>query len=52
MKKIENYRRKIVMGIILISLGITFTNIFNTSIGIVFIALGGLFIIIGIRKMN
>lgn len=52
-KQIENYRRYIFLGIIIISLGITFnTTLKDTlgSLGTVFIAVGGLFFIIGMSK--
>lgn len=48
-----NYRRAIFLSIILISLGVVFNTAIkeNTSaIGTVFIAVGGLFFIIGMAK--
>jgi len=52
-KRLEPYRKFIFIGIIIIALGITFsTTLRDTvgSIGIVFIAVGGLLFIIGISK--
>ncbi len=52
-KKLEPYRKFIFIGIIIIALGITFsTTLKDTvgSLGIVFIAVGGLFFIIGMSK--
>jgi len=51
--KLETYKRFIFIGIIIIALGITFSTTFKESIGflgIVFIAVGGLFFIIGMKK--
>ncbi len=58
MNKLEQYKRYIFMGIIIIALGVTFsTTLEDTagSLGTVFIALGGLFFIIGMnmkRKLS
>jgi Sec-independent protein secretion pathway component TatC len=52
-KKTETYRKFIFIGIIIIALGITFTTTFKDtvgSLGIVLIAVGGLFFIIGMSK--
>ena len=52
-KKLENYKRYIFIGIIIIALGIAFTTTLTDSmskLGTVFIAVGGLFFIIGISK--
>jgi len=52
-RNLESYRRFIFIGIIVISLGITFsTTLEDTvgSLGTVFIAVGGLFFIIGMSK--
>lgn len=49
----EGYRKFIFIGIIVIALGITFTTMLGDtvgSLGIVFIAVGGLFFIIGMSK--
>ncbi len=49
----ESYKRSIFLGIILISLGIAMNTLIQsgvTSAGTVFIALGGLFFIIGMAK--
>ena len=49
-KKIERYKRYIFVGMIIISLGITFSTALKDSLGAlgtVFIAIGGLFFIIG-----
>ncbi|MDX1828652.1 MAG: hypothetical protein R3342_03805 [Lutibacter sp.] len=54
-KQIENYRRYIFLGIIIISLGITFNTTLKDvpgSLGTVFIAVGGLFFIIGMSKKS
>jgi hypothetical protein len=53
MKKLEGYKRPLFLGSIFIALGITFsTTLKDTvcSLGIVFIAVGGLFFIIGMSK--
>ncbi len=53
--KSENYRRFVFIGIIIIALGITFTTTLKDtvgSLGIVFIAVGVLFFIIGMSKKN
>lgn len=52
-KKLEPYRKFIFIGIIIISLGITFSTAMKDtvgSLGTVFIATGGLFFIIGMSK--
>ncbi len=52
-KETGNYKRYIFIAIIIISLGITFnTTLKDTagSLGTVFIAVGGLFFIIGMSK--
>ncbi len=52
-KKIEEYRKYIFLGIIIIALGITFSNTMKDTVGsleTVFIAVGGLFFIIGMHK--
>lgn len=49
----ENYRRFIFIGIIIIAIGITFNTTLKAtfpSLGTVFIAVGGLFFIIGMSK--
>ena len=49
-KKFEKYKQYIFIGIIIISLGVTFSAILKDnvgSLGTVFIAIGGLFFIIG-----
>ena len=49
----ERYKRAILLGIILIALGVTFSTTMADSvgsIGTVFIALGGLFFIIGMSR--
>jgi hypothetical protein len=50
--KTENFRRFIFAGIIIIALGITLSNTLksNDSFGIVLIAVGGLFFIVGMKK--
>ena len=49
---LEKYKKFIFMGIIIIALGITFTTAMKEamgSLGTVFIAIGGLFFIIGMN---
>ena len=49
-EKLEKYRRYIFAGIIFIALGVTFSTTMKDSagsLGTVFIAIGGLFFIIG-----
>ena len=51
--KLEPYKRYIFIGIIIIALGVTFSTTLKESvgsIGTVFIAVGGLFFIIGMSK--
>ena len=50
--KTENYRKFILIGIIVTALGITISNALmpNSAVGIVIIAVGGLFFIIGMGK--
>ena len=53
--RLERYKRFILLGIIIIALGITFsTNMKDMvgSLGTVFIAVGGLFFIIGMSMKN
>lgn len=53
MEKLEGYKRPLFLGAVIIALGITFTTVLKEtvgSIGIVFIAVGGLFFIIGMNK--
>ncbi len=50
--QLEKYRKFIFMGIIIISLGVTFSTAMKDtvdSLGTVFIAVGGLFFIIGMN---
>lgn len=47
-KPLENYKKYIFIGIIMIALGVNFNS--RGAIGTVLIALGGLFFIIGMRK--
>tara|TARA_Y100001934_G_scaffold112597_1_gene137756 strand:- start:185 stop:379 length:195 start_codon:yes stop_codon:yes gene_type:complete len=52
-KKLATYRKFIFIGIIIIVLGITFSTTMKDtfgSLGTVFIAVGGLFFIIGMSK--
>jgi len=52
-KNLENYRRYVFVAIIIITLGTTFNATLKDtggSIGSVFIAVGGLFFIIGMSK--
>jgi len=49
-EKLEKYKRYIFVGIIIIALGVTFSTTMKDSLGslgTVFIAIGGLFFIIG-----
>jgi len=53
MKKIEEYRKFIFIGIVVIALGITFSTSLKetlSSLGNVLVALGGLFLIFGMSK--
>jgi len=54
-KKLEPYKKFIFIGIITIALGVTFSTTLKESVGslgIVFIAVGGLFFIIGMSKKH
>lgn len=51
--KLEPYQRFVLLGIILIALGVTFSTTLKEavgSLGTVFIAVGGLFLIVGMSK--
>ena len=51
--KLEKYKRFIFIGILIIALGVTFSTTLKEtvgSLGIVFLAVGGLFFIIGMSK--
>lgn len=53
MKNLERYKKIIFVGVILIALGINFSTILSDSVGslgTVFIAIGGLFFIIGMKE--
>lgn len=53
MRKTEEYKRFIYIGIIIIALGVTFSTSLKEiagSLGIVLISIGGLFFIIGMNK--
>jgi ABC-type Fe3+-siderophore transport system permease subunit len=53
MEKLQGYRRLLFLGMVLIALGITFTTTLKDSvgpIGIVFVAVGGFFFIVGMSK--
>ena len=53
MKKLEEYKRFAFYGIIVISMGITFSTVLSEkfgSLGLVFISLGSLLLIIGMSK--
>jgi len=53
MEKLEGYKRPLFLGAVITALGITFTTTLKDSVGsvgIVFIAVGGLFFIIGMKK--
>ena len=53
MEKLEGHKRYLFISATIIALGITFTTILKDTvgaIGIVFIAIGGLLFIIGMRK--
>lgn len=48
--KLEKHRQYLFLGITLIALGVTLSTVFRnaeSSIGVIFIAIGGLFFIIG-----
>ena len=49
----KSYQRFIFMGMVIIDMGITFSTTMSNSfgtLGVVFIAIGGLFFIIGMHK--
>ena len=51
-KLVNGYRRPLFIGIIIIALGVTFSTSLKDelgSLGTVFIAVGGLFLIVGMR---
>ena len=51
----NNYKRSIFISMILIALGVTMNNLIKSdvsSVGTVFIAVGGLFFIIGMSKQK
>ena len=51
-EKLEKHQRYIFIGMVIISLGITFSTALKDSVGAlgtVFLAIGGLFFIIGMR---
>ena len=51
-EKLEKHKRYIFIGMVIISLGITFSTALKDSVGAlgtVFLAIGGLFFIIGMR---
>ncbi len=51
-EKLEKYRRYIFIGIVILALGVTFSTTLKDSLGslgTVFIAIGGLFFIIGMN---
>ena len=53
MKKLEGYKRHLFLSAVIIALGITFTTTLKDtvgSVGIVFIAVGGLFFVISMNK--
>lgn len=53
MGKLEGYKRSIFLSAVITALGITLTTTLKDtvgSVGIVFIAVGGLFFIIGMKK--
>lgn len=50
--KLEKYKQYLFLGITIIALGVTFSTVFKEverSLGIIFIAVGGLFFIIGMN---
>lgn len=50
MKKLKQYKRFIFIAIIFVTLGVTFrTTAVNPGLGVVLIAVGGLFFIIGMN---
>lgn len=53
MEKLEGYKRSLFLSAVMVALGITFTTIMKDtlgSVGIVFIAVGGFFFIVGMSK--
>jgi Sec-independent protein secretion pathway component TatC len=53
MEKLKRHKQYLYLSAIIIALGITFTTIFNDTvgiIGIIFIVIGGLFFVIGMSK--
>jgi len=53
MEKLKRHKHYLYLSAIITALGITFTTIFNDTvgiIGIIFIVIGGLFFIIGMSK--
>ncbi len=53
MKKNEDYKRYLFMSVIIIALGVTFTTSLKNSmgtLGIVFIAIGGLLFFLAMKK--
>ncbi len=52
MQKLEGYKRTIFFAITLIALGVVLTTALDTAVGIVLIAVGGLFFIIGMNAKS
>lgn len=53
MEKVQGYKRQIFLGIVIVSLGIVFTNLLKdevSSLGVVFVAIGGFFLIVGMSR--
>jgi predicted membrane channel-forming protein YqfA (hemolysin III family) len=53
MGKLKGYKRSLFLSAVMVALGITFTTIMKDtlgSVGIVFIAVGGFFFIVGMNK--
>lgn len=50
--KNKDYKKQFWFGIILVGLGVTFTNTANKSLGIAFLAIGGLLMMLGMKNKN
>lgn len=50
MPKLTGYRRRIYFSILIVALGIILSTTPDNSIGVVFIAIGGLFLISGMNE--
>ena len=48
----QDYRKKFLLGIILVGVGITFTNTINRPVGIVLLSMGGLLMLLGAKNKD